>query len=364
MGRPIARPFLQVDTGLTRDDVFLAFAAALRPSLPEALQPAWVAQAFLHLVNAWESCLLAGRAAFPLETPPEIIDQWAGFHGKPGAFAACFRTYWCDHRDGVLVPRGFAERYGALAARREKDRDRKRLAAERARREAARQGSLAFLDVDFEDEDDGNSTGNTGIVRAVSGGNGTVSVPKILEGREELQEPLSPDGDSGTPSVHASPAVSAGNAEGAVATAVRPQRPRTTRATAAAPKPEPKWPHFPMDTRRAIGERLARSLHRDLTSAEIARCNKAFAERWFTKPEADRGADRPSDAEVVQAVDEILSAADAAENGHWMRKPELLAEEIGRVTLVLRECANDPLERMERVERALNLRVRRPVGRT
>lgn len=134
-------------------------------------------------------------------------------------------------------------------------------------------------------------------------------------------------------------------------------------AVAKAAKQEPKWPHFPAESRRAIGERLARSLHRDLTSAEIARCNKAFAERWFTKPEADRGADRPTDGEVLQAVDEILNAADAAENGHWMRKPELLADEIGRVVLVLRECMNDPLERMERVERALNLRMRRTGAR-
>ena len=60
------------------------------------------------------------------DLPSEVIEEWAGWDGEPGAFDRAFREYFVT--DGVID--GWEERQGTLMARQRKDRERKR--AERA----------------------------------------------------------------------------------------------------------------------------------------------------------------------------------------------------------------------------------------
>lgn len=129
MPRPVKKPFVQVDIDFHQSAAFLAFARQLRPSLPERERGAWIAVAHLCVFRAWASCIQHVSDGNVSEMEPEIVEEWAGFRGVPGAFHAAFVQHLC-HVDGDSITiRGWEERYGAIAHRRVKDVVRKRLAA-------------------------------------------------------------------------------------------------------------------------------------------------------------------------------------------------------------------------------------------
>jgi hypothetical protein len=147
----------------------------------------------------------------------------------------------------------------------------------------------------------------------------------------------------------------------APAVALAPPPPRVVKAARAPrtglPKaPTAKWPHFAHEEREWICQRLVQARKRDLTSGEIGWVTKAFGERWYTKPEHERHPDRPTNAEIRQAVDEILAAASAADNGRHFYQPVNLADSIGLVVEELRQLRWDPVERLDAIDRLLGLR--------
>jgi hypothetical protein len=174
--------------------------------------------------------------------------------------------------------------------------------------------------------------------------------------------PLMPDQptlavfDVGDDTTEQSPAAPADTAAERAPAAERPARaPRTGKPKA----PTAKWPHFAHDEREWICRRLVEAKKRDLTPGEIGHVVKAFGERWYAKPEHERHPDRPTNAEIREAVDEILDAASHAENGSYLRKPVSLADSIGLVVEALRQYRWDPEKRMNAIDRILGLRYRR-----
>ena len=102
-----------------------------------------------------------------------------------------------------------------------------------------------------------------------------------------------------------------------------------------------------------------------LLGAEHGRFVKAFA-RWFLKPEADRAAHEPSDAEVPAALESILLVNESGGPGAKYGTPELASERIGHIVKVRRQYADDPGMRLEVIARRLGIRMAPPaefVGR-
>ncbi|GAB1345047.1 hypothetical protein [Gemmatimonas sp.] len=132
------------------------------------------------------------------------------------------------------------------------------------------------------------------------------------------------------------------------------------RTPSGTPKdPNSRWPHFPHEDRQFLIEQFSQRIKGDPTKADVAILLTVFGDRWYAKPEHERGPDRPTNAEIRAAVRTAFEAAEDAENGHVLDNPAILSRGIGRLVAELRTPRFDPVERMENVYRSFSLRPKR-----
>lgn len=143
---------------------------------------------------------------------------------------------------------------------------------------------------------------------------------------------------------------------GTVATATRSRTAvakRVARATTTKPSKPSLFPHWSNDDRVALATVWSHGLA-PVGPVEMPRFVKAFG-RWFLAPESERSPDQPTDAEVADALAEILSARKHCHGGERLGVYEYASERIGVVVNVMRAYP-DVIERMSVLEHRLNLR--------
>jgi hypothetical protein len=359
MGRPRKQPFIQIDTNFHSTTDLVQFALRLRPSMPEAMRPFAIEVMYCAIGRVFGAFLEHNRSGLLEKTAPEMVEYWAGWRGVSGAFFDAFREIWCEPVDGGHRVRGWHKRYGSMMPKESKP-----VAKQRVRRPVP---APQADDVHESVEDIG------AVLRENCTENGTNIGDQSLEVRKELTEDASYEASSVCAAV-GSTATSVRRAAHGPSPALTPTLDADDDRTAAAtqapkrkrklpsglPKAETsKWPHFPHEDRKFILECLIAAKKSDLTGPEVARLYKAFGDRWYRLPEAERQRERPTNSEVRYAVQQVLEATEMADNGGFLRAPESLAECIGRVVDELRIPRFDPEERIENIMLATGLRRRR-----
>jgi hypothetical protein len=359
MARAIDSAFLQLDVELHTTPRFLAFASALRLHLPEHEVGAWVSVAYLALIRTWERFLKHQSDGRPTGCPADVLEEWAGWRGTRGEFAAAFAAHWVVRDSEGPVLRGWHERYGKLARKRAQDAERKRL----ARRAAP---SLFDDGAEPDEDDDGNvhwtsagyPTGSPTDVRTpvhrTSDGKASENDTRV---KSKEKQPLlpSPDGEGPAPDADEAPFVL--DDDEPVAVMAPPPAPRRAAASATPAKPrkgpEPKYPHFHAETRKALLDIWEREV-RPLKHGEPGRLFATFGP-FFRDPESERPASAPRDAEVLAAVREILQArSHGGRATAALSVPEYCAERVYPVVEILRETTN-PHDRVRQVDRLLGI---------
>lgn len=115
MPRPVRKPFFQVDPAFHESLAFLSFARDLRSSLPETERGAWIAVAYLGVCRVWASCIQHVSDGNLSEIESEIVEEWAGFRGVPGAFHTAFVEHLCCTEGDSITIRGWEQIYDAKA---------------------------------------------------------------------------------------------------------------------------------------------------------------------------------------------------------------------------------------------------------
>lgn len=126
MKRAIETPYVQVDANLRRDPDFLAFAAHLRPHMPAQHVGAWKLVAHSQVITVWGEFLEHCPSGCPRDVTRDTIEEWAGWEGTPGAFVDAFMAHLCTGDGDECRIRGWAVRYGKLAAKRAQTTQRQR----------------------------------------------------------------------------------------------------------------------------------------------------------------------------------------------------------------------------------------------
>lgn len=112
-----------------------------------------------HLVTLWGAVSLHAENGQVVAVPDVLLEQWAGWTGKRGRFAAWLRA---DHMDADGRIREWDEYQGALELRREKERDRKRTSrGQSAGRHADRGRDVRNLLQPYDDGTERNGTEQT-----------------------------------------------------------------------------------------------------------------------------------------------------------------------------------------------------------
>lgn len=365
MARAIDVAFLQLDVDLHSTPRFLAFASALRPHVTDLEAGAWVSVAYLALIRTWERFLRHQSDGRPADIPPDVLEEWAGWRGSRGCFAAAFLQHWTDRDDEGLVLRGWHERYGRIAKKRAQDAARKRLT-----RRSPQPGGASNPPSD--DDNGGNvhrmSAGHPpdiqpdvpAPVHRTSDGKEAKSDTRV-KSREELLSP-SPSGEGApsrnvplplTPDFDAPFDLDDADELTVPAPAPAAQARAGTRQPSPRKRETAKYPHFHAETRTALLEIWEEEV-RPLKSGEPGRLFATFGP-FFRLPEAERPEGHPRDAEVLAAVREILQArAKGGRATAGLAQPEYCAERVRAVVDILRTTAT-PLDRVDRIDRLLGI---------
>jgi hypothetical protein len=316
--------------------------------MPGAMRPFAIEIMYCAIGRVFGGFLEHNRSGYLHKTAPEIIEYWAGWRGVSGAFYEAFRDIWCEAVEGGHRVRGWHKRYSSLLPPESQTPPTKRVKppVPKAHDEEPYPSDVVFGAISDENDTE----------------NGTDNGCQRLEVRKELPVNASCEAFTGTVTRSSLPAhdpeTPTPQLESPPASAGKPRAPK--KALSGSPKdPNSAHPHFPHEDRAFIAERLIASKSAPLVGGEYQRLIKAFGERWYRLPEAERPPERPSNAEIRHAVEQVLAATGMADNGAFLRAPETLAECIGRVVEECRIPRYDPEQRIENVCQAAGLRRRR-----
>lgn len=405
MGRPRKRPFVQLDADLYQTADLAKFAQRLKPHMPEAARPFAIDLMHSAIVRVYSGFLVNIPSGLWSETAPEMVEYWAGWRGDSGAFAAAFCDLWCEPDTDGLRLRGWAKRYAALmpkplqvVAKQKVETKTPPRRREPDRVPTQQHDEFPVQLLDENDTENGAFIGTKKLeVRELLSGdaaNAASPAPRPADGpavgleaavtlvqhrgavavdaralaaagsitalveREVSAIAFRPakrpaTDEQRTPEVPASPPVGTavarkGRAPRTAAVAESNSAPRESRA---------KWPHFSADDRVALFAIWEKHVKERLTEATKGFFVREFA-RWYQEPEESRAPEWPRNAEVIAALEELLSSAVTCIGGDRYRSIPAAARAIGTVVDTMRENTADPLARAEAVERALNLRPR------
>ena len=147
---------------------------------------------------------------------------------------------------------------------------------------------------------------------------------------------------------------SEGTAQAPAVAVVRPP----SKAAARTAKPREtdglKFPHFPPEALAALKELWAREV-KPLTGSQHGKFTSEFGS-FFLIPEAERPAHLPTNAEVLEAVEELLKVRPRGGRATaYLANPQFCAEQVIPVVKIFREYPNKS-DQVERIDRLLGVR--------
>lgn len=285
-----------------------------------------------HLLDLWNEMFDQAEDGNLAIIPDSAIEQYANWRGKKGAFAKAVRATLChdEHHEQPMVMRSWDRFNGAAIREARADMKRKKEGREKSAKERAETKAH-----EENTQRGGRTSGRKSADRPpdiyrTSTGSPT-DVPRMSEGCP----PLDVDGDELQ--------LTTNNKQ--------PPPDKPALSVSKREKPEPKFPHFPVD--------LCADMHAMWCEARGGVKLPMFRALFgpiFVRAESERPPDAPTNAELKSALKSVLDLGSGGSGAPFLTVANVAAR-LSAVAKVRREFAHDPTGRVAAVERLLHTRI-------